>query len=318
MTAPKPSKSASRAAKTATESRKKPSAAEEVNAPDDLAVNDAAMRESASTHRFGRVTLSMASNEDVGTKYGADMQDHHVILHAPDKPAVQVVADGMGGKGGGGTASRIIAETFRELYEQLPCGADHEQIEEWLKSSIQEAQNRIHEQQLSAEDMKDMGSTVIAAAVDRSGLLHACWVGDSRLYLLRDGEFETNQFGQPYLSRDHSEVQHLVERGLLTEEQAFEHPRKNIITEALGYKADPRYLDPSVILYTGDRLLLCCDGINDNLTADQIRDAIASTNPAAKTPARAAANLLEQVKFANSGPRLDNLTAIVFDVQLAE
>src|SRR3954467_5209220 len=130
-----------------------------------------------------------------------------------------VVADGMGGAQAGEAASEIAVRSFDD---DLPNGS----LPEALVSVIQGANRRIHDKARSDESMHGMGTTTTAAYVDDNEVVIA-HVGDSRAYLLRDGELIR-------LTKDHSLVGELVARGKLTEEQAEAHPQRSVITRALG------------------------------------------------------------------------------------
>ena len=139
---------------------------------------------------------------------------------------VFVVADGMGGARAGEVASKIAIQAFEQ---GLP---DTGSAEERLAARAREANERIHELSRSERELEGMGTTLTAAYLDDSEVAIA-HVGDSRAYLFRDGKLKR-------LTKDHSLVEELVDRGKLTEEQAAEHPQRSIITRALGPEADGR------------------------------------------------------------------------------
>src|SRR3954447_22337225 len=156
-----------------------------------------------------------------------------------------VVADGMGGAQAGEVASEIAVRSFDD---DLPGGA----LPEVLTSVIQGANRRIHDKARSDESMHGMGTTATAAYVDDDEVVIA-HVGDSRAYLLRDGELIR-------LTRDHSLVGELVARGKLTEEQAEAHPQRSVITRALGPEPNVQ-VDVDVFpARAGDVFLLGSDG----------------------------------------------------------
>ncbi len=158
-----------------------------------------------------------------------------------------VVADGMGGAQAGEVASRLAAETFAA---GLP---DEGSGEERLLANVREANRRIHERSEQERGLSGMGTTVTAVYADGDELAIA-HVGDSRAYLLRDGELTR-------LTQDHTLVDELVRRGKLTEEEAAEHPQRSIITRALGPEPDVEIDTHTHRMRDGDVLLLCSDGL---------------------------------------------------------
>src|ERR1700761_3997507 len=135
-------------------------------------------------------------------------------------PPVFVLADGMGGAQSGEVASQIVVDAFSA---GLP---DDGTPEERLSVVVQRANREIHERSQSEAENAGMGTTVTAAYLDQDAVALA-HVGDSRGYLLRDGELSR-------LTEDHSLVEELLRDGRLTEEEAFEHPQRSVITRALG------------------------------------------------------------------------------------
>jgi len=205
-----------------------------------------------------------------------------------------VVADGMGGAQAGEVASRLAAETFSA---GLPADGTPEQR---LEARVHDANRRIHEVSQEDRALNGMGTTLTAAYLDGDELTLA-HVGDSRAYLLRDGELSR-------LTRDHTLVEELVRRGELTEEEAAEHPQRSIITRALGPEPD---ID--VDLHThraraGDVLLLCSDGLTGMIGEDEVA---AILGPASSL--RDAGRAL--VDAANSAGGRDNITVVLFRLE---
>jgi PPM family protein phosphatase len=204
------------------------------------------------------------------------------------------VADGGGGAQAGEVASRLAAETFAS---GLPDDGTSEQR---LETRVREANARIHE--LSQEDraLNGMGTTLTAAYLDGDELALA-HVGDSRAYLLRDGELSR-------LTRDHTLVEELVRRGELTEQEAAEHPQRSIITRALGPEPD---ID--IDLHThraraGDVVLLCSDGLTGMIGEDEVADILARAGSLGD-----AGRAL--VAAANDAGGRDNITVVLFRLE---
>jgi PPM family protein phosphatase len=218
-------------------------------------------------------------------------EDAHVA-RAP----VFVVADGMGGAQAGEVASQLAIAHFAD---GLP-GADSDSAPERLARAVQEANAEIHA--LSERDARraGMGTTLTAAFVGSSEISIA-HVGDSRAYLLRDGELSR-------ITEDHSLVEELLRQGRLTEEEAEEHPQRSIITRALGPEPVVEVDTVSVSAAAGDVVLICSDGLTSMVpeatVGEILRDAPDIT---------AAADALVAAAL-DAGGR-DNVTVVLFRVE---
>ena len=200
------------------------------------------------------------------------------------------VADGMGGAQAGEVASRIAADAFEER-------TDDGSPEQQLARIAHEANRRIFDFAQEDASRSGMGTTLTAALVahDEVAIVH---VGDSRAYLMRDGELRQ-------LTRDHSLVEELRRQGRLTSEEAEEHPQRSIITRALGPE---RSVEPDVQTHqarSGDLFLLCSDGLTSMVRPDRMREIVA-----AAPDLRAAADRL--VAEANEMGGRDNITVVLF------
>jgi protein phosphatase len=200
------------------------------------------------------------------------------------------VADGMGGHRAGEVASATALEALRAA---VASGTG-------LGDAITSANEAVHGKATADDDLRGMGTTLTAVVPDGNGVLVG-HVGDSRAYLLRDGELRQ-------LTTDHSLVEELVREGRLTEEQAAVHPQRSTITRAIGVDTDVEVDVYPVPLLPGDRLLLCSDGLTTMLRPDSI----ASLLRRESDPTRAA-NLL--VDAANAAGGEDNITTIVIDIE---
>jgi PPM family protein phosphatase len=207
-------------------------------------------------------------------------------------PPLFMVADGMGGHGAGNVASRIAVE------EMSPCAALRPLYPEALLSRLEHANREIIER----DEANRMGTTATGlAGVEAAGGDHLMVfnIGDSRVYRLARNRLEQ-------LTVDHSEVQELVLAGVITREQARTHPRRNVVTRALGSDSGPRpdhWLLPAV---SGDRYLICSDGLFSELPDDVIAPLLAAGDPRYAAQALVAAAV-------EAGGR-DNVTVIVVDI----
>ena len=206
------------------------------------------------------------------------------------------VADGMGGHNAGEIASALAVTTLRAA---LRSGIN---TSEQLREIVQGANTSIYTASLDDSTQRGMGTTLTALAVvpDTDGNVLVANVGDSRTYLWRDGRLER-------ITTDHSYVQELVNEGVISIEDARTHPRRNIVTRALGID---RFVVVDVIslrLSPGDRVVLCSDGL-----VDEVADAEIAQVLEAHTNSQEAAEALVMTANANGGR--DNTTVVVIDV----
>lgn len=208
-------------------------------------------------------------------------------------PETYVVADGMGGHASGEVASRILVDTAKELLDR-PEVFYSELV---LKKAVLRANDAILSQASEVPEYAGMGTT--ATLFHREGE-QGIWahVGDSRIYLLRGQEL-------CQITRDHSLVEDLVENGSITREEARNHPRKNILTRAVGAEENLLVDTGSLRLQNGDRLLLCSDGLTNMVTDAQIQEILQDGHPMDK-----AAVLVQKALEAGG---TDNITAIVVE-----
>ncbi|HVT70536.1 MAG TPA: protein phosphatase 2C domain-containing protein [Trebonia sp.] len=208
-------------------------------------------------------------------------------------PPLFVVADGMGGHGSGDVASRMAIE------EMTACVALRPLFAEAVLTALEHANRHI----IEGDEANRMGTTVTGlAGLEAAGgdQLMVFNIGDSRVYRLAGGRLEQ-------LTVDHSEVQQLVVAGVITREQARSHPRRNVITRALGSDSGllaDHWLLPPV---PGDRYLLCSDGLSGELREEDMLPLLAAGNPQQAADALVAA--------ANDAGGRDNVTVIVVDIE---
>jgi protein phosphatase len=209
------------------------------------------------------------------------------------RPPLFVVADGMGGSRAGEVASQLAVETFGSLAgtRGLP--------EELLRTTIAEANARIHDAAERDGTKAVMGTTITAALVADATVSFG-HVGDSRAYLWRDGVLQQ-------LSDDHSLVGELVRRGALTPEEAERHPQKNIITRTVGTEPALDVDTWTLEAAPDDVFLLASDGLNNMVRDSEIASILAKA-PSLSHAAR------ELVRAANAAGGIDNITALLFRV----
>jgi protein phosphatase len=212
---------------------------------------------------------------------------------------VFAVADGMGGHNAGEVASSIATTTLRD---RLGGGAANLGV---VVAAVVEANAAIFQAAYGNPDQRGMGTTltglaVIPATGDHPMRLGLVNVGDSRTYLRRNGRLRR-------ATLDHSYVQELLNTGHITEDEARHHPRRNIVTRALGIEPTVRVDSWLLPVVRGDRWVVCSDGLVDEVADEEIHDVLAGT-----ADPQAAAEALVAAALVNGGR--DNVTVVVVDV----
>lgn len=229
---------------------------------------------------------TFGSRTDVGC-----VRDHNEdsLLVAPPLFAV---ADGMGGHAAGEVASEIAITVLGEKAPHTPDAAA-------LGRAVEDANRAVILAANEKRGRAGMGTTITAAVLQKDRLVIA-QVGDSRAYLLHQGRLQQ-------LTRDHSLMADMIEAGRLTPEEARTHPNRSVITRALG--SDPRMVPDlyEITVETGDRLLLCSDGLSSMVEDSAIESTLART----RDPQRCASMLVNEAIAAGG---YDNVTVVVVDV----
>jgi PPM family protein phosphatase len=208
-----------------------------------------------------------------------------------------IVADGMGGHEGGQIASRLAVETFTKVY----AGATDPAPQKRLLTALKAAHGEIQQRAGQDPHLSSMGTTCTALALV-DARLYFVHVGDSRLYLLREGKLRI-------LSHDHTLIAQLLEKGLIRADQVQDHPQKHVLTSALGVPEHELEIDASptpLPLQQNDVLLMCTDGLWGELESSEIEHELASQSPAA-----ACGSL---VKLAKQRGAPDNITLQVLRI----
>ena len=238
-----------------------------------------------------------SSVEVVSSYYGSRTEIGNVREHNEDSltvlPPLFAVADGLGGHEAGEIASEITINTLNDL---APQSADAEA----LARAVVAANLNVIKAPSQGVGREGMGTTLTAAILEKERLVIA-QVGDSRAYLLHNGSLQQ-------LTRDHSLMADMIEAGQLTEAEARVHPNRSVITRAIG--SDP-HMQPDLYelnVETGDRLLLCSDGICGMIEDHEIAS-IMRQAPSAQS----CADQLVEAALAAGG--FDNATAVVVDVE---
>jgi PPM family protein phosphatase len=227
------------------------------------------------------------NNEDMGMFYR--VADEQVIR---EKGCLLMVADGMGGHNAGEVASRMAAETVSHEYFKQKAS-----IEKGLAKAFEQANRAIHQQSATNRSMNGMGTTCTALVVLDQSVYYG-HVGDSRAYMLKDGRIHR-------ITEDHTYVQELVSKGEITLAEAAIHPKRNILTNAMGTKDSLRVDTGKFALpfEEKDRLMICSDGLYDYLNDNEIAGILGGN------PLHVAAEELVNEAKARGGH--DNITVVL-------
>lgn len=223
-------------------------------------------------------------------------QDSYYISSPEDGIKLYIVADGMGGYKGGEVASKLAIESAQKyIYNNFAeIKKEKENILELIRSSIEYANMVVYEKSREVEELNGMGTTIDVCLI-HSNRLYIGHVGDSRVYRQRKEFFRR-------LTTDHSYVQQLIKEGSITKEEAYNHPKKNMLTKALGCTA---FVEPDVMVkgfIKDDVLLMCSDGLTNMLRDEEISEIIK------ENPHEACKTLVNR---ANELGGYDNITAVI-------
>lgn len=236
------------------------------------------------------------NNEDafvvVDLTGGALLAEHsHARFDVGERGVLLAVSDGMGGAQAGEVASALVVETITREIVEAPLDTPRDAT---LTEAIQRAHERVRDQ--GQRDQARMGATLTAVFV-RAGRAYIAEVGDSRAYLLRAGRIAQ-------LTRDQSMVQLLIDKGVMTREDAGQSPMRNVILQAMGHQHKLEVALGKLELRDRDCLILCSDGLTEHVSDEDIKEVVLR----AKRPEIAVEQL---VALANERGGKDNITVIV-------
>lgn len=194
-------------------------------------------------------------------------EDRCWVADADDSLSIAIVADGMGGHQAGDVASQLAVDTFRDAVQDMRRDIPFEEAKLQLRQAVLQANEVVFEMASQNEHYHNMGTTIVACMLfpDRGLIGH---IGDSRAYKLREGELKQ-------LTEDHTLVNELAKTGQISREEAANHPRRNVLTRALG--TDP-YVEVDVLSFSwkpGDLLVLCSDGLSNTVDEAGLLDTLA-------------------------------------------
>ncbi len=234
---------------------------------------------------------------DIG-KIRKDNEDSYYVKAYDDKHMLAIVADGMGGHSGGKQASAIAVESIAEYFNSNMSkisGYTSRKIKQAMIDSVKEANKSVYDFSRENSELCGMGTTIVVCYISEDKV-YTVSAGDSRMYIINDAIKQ--------ITRDHSLVNELLELGMISPNQAKNHPKKNIITKAVGAENS---IEPDVYmekLKNDDTILLCTDGLTNMIENETITEIINSGNELSEC----ANSLVEQAKK-NGGS--DNITVVV-------
>jgi protein phosphatase len=263
------------------------------------------MTESPAATRLStrRLVVQAVLRTDVG-KVRSENQDFAALTTVKEEavsPAggrLLIVADGMGGHRGGATASRIATETVKTQY----LGSETKDVAVALHEALTRANARVFSESQINPDLRGMGTTT-SALVIRGAEAWFAHVGDSRIYMVRNDTVEQ-------LTEDHSLVATMVREGLLTAQEAENHPRRNVLQRSIGVGEEVEIdVRGPIELQENDTFVLCSDGLHGLVKEAEIKDI-------AKLPIQQAANDFVKLALERGAP--DNVTVIVARIVRAD
>ena len=225
-------------------------------------------------------------------------QDSYAAGELSGGAAFAIVCDGMGGAAEGALASSVAVNAIREkLTNSFFPGMSDISVRSLLISSVENANKAVYDLSLTDEKYDGMGTTVVASIV-RNGFAYVVHAGDSRAYLIHNNEIRQ-------ITKDHSVVQNMLEKGEITSEEAFDHPDKHIITRALGVDENVR-VDFAQEEFENDILLLCSDGLTNYVHDDEIKEILTDSVDDEKV-----SELIEKANYYGGG---DNITVVALSM----
>lgn len=241
------------------------------------------------------VRLRAANISDIGKNPARTKNEDYFGHFQGDFGDLFLVCDGMGGHNGGELASRMAVESIRKHFESNFLEGEELAT---ISQAIELAHQQIAAKAEEDPELSGMGSTVALLLIS-AGNYYVAHCGDSRVYLSRDGSLMQ-------LTKDHSEVQMMVESGIITQDQAATHPRRNFITRALGHGTCTPELSGPHMLKQDDVFLLCSDGLTEYVSDEELHQQME------EEPQIACQNLVD---MANDRGGSDNITIQIVEVQ---
>ena len=239
--------------------------------------------------------MQVFAKTDIGRERKLN-EDYFYAAKPNDKIKLFILADGMGGYNGGEVASKMAVETAKDYIEKHfnKNKESKEKIEQLLTDTIEHTNEVVYKKSISKKELSGMGTTLDICLIYNSKI-YIAHIGDSRVYRIRKNFMRK-------ITRDDSYVQTLIEDGKITKEEAFHHPKKNMLTKALGCVPE---VEPEVYTKTfikDDIILMASDGLTNMVKENEICEIIENDKE------HSAENL---VKKANDNGGYDNITVVI-------
>lgn len=196
-------------------------------------------------------------------------EDTYTYVAKDERNFIAFVCDGMGGHLGGSFASSKTVDVINEAYAKLNVEEPPKNVGVWLYGTLQQANTVIYEQSLANDNLRGMGTTVTGVLMINGDIYYA-HVGDSRIYVYNDKDIQQ-------ITTDHTYVNSLLLNGLITYKQALKHPKRHVLTNALGIKKNVSVDIGQIRLKDNDNLLLCTDGLHNLLDGKRLLKALNET-----------------------------------------
>lgn len=211
--------------------------------------------------------MKIFAKTDVGLLRPSN-EDAYVYLEKDEQNFMAFVCDGMGGHLGGSFAAHKTIEVLTEAYKKLDKVKN---VGVWLYETLQNANSLVYEESLTNPSLKGMGTTV-SGVIKIDGNLFYAHLGDSRIYLYDNESFEQ-------ITTDHTLVNTLLHNGLITYKQSLKHPKKHVLTNALGIKKDISVDIGPLNLKSNQNLLICSDGLHNMLDSKKMHKILTADLP---------------------------------------
>lgn len=239
--------------------------------------------------------MQISAKTDIGRERKVN-EDYYYVSDANSKMKLFIIADGMGGYNAGEVASKMATEAIREYIEKYfeKNKSSRENIVDMLNKAVEYANKVVYKKAKSNKDLEGMGTTLDVCLIYNSKV-YIAHIGDSRVYRIRK-EFLRR------ITKDHSYVQKLIEEGKITKEEAYNHPKKNMLTKALGCVEN---VEPDIYVKTflkGDILIMTTDGLTNMVRENKMYSIIKEFKQEA---------VEKLVSEANENGGYDNITVII-------
>ena len=228
---------------------------------------DSTLNRKPSMLKVKAVALSHVGNIRKVNEDAVEFRDYYEGNNVKKSNAVGILCDGMGGHNSGEIASQLTKDTIFKALESRSSN-----LESALKEAIQLANKTVFNKAKNDSSLRGMGTTATVAAIE-DGFLSIVHVGDSRAYIFKDNVIRQ-------LTKDHTYVEFLISNGMLDESERENHPKRNVLIQALGTKKDVKYdaIEYPNRLSDSDKIFLCSDGLHEYLNSEEIKQNLAKSN----------------------------------------